>query len=94
MKTTDAIRVLRDEAKRLRSAYLTAGPGVVLDHQIDSIEDTLMQARTVQDLPTVAEAAQGLAAARASLPSVAEAERALTSIGNGAFAEEFGADMG
>jgi len=42
-----AIQTLRDEARKLRHSYLTAGPGVVLDHQIDSIEETLRQARTV-----------------------------------------------
>ena len=70
MTIPQAIQTLRREATRLRRSGPTVGPGVVLDHQIDSIEETLRQARTVAS------------------------RRPLTRIGNGEFAEEFGADLG
>ena len=44
MTIPQAIQTLRREATRLRRSGPTVGPGVILGHQIDSIEETLRQA--------------------------------------------------
>ena len=144
MTIPQAIQTLRREATRLRRSGPTVGPGVVLDHQIDSIEETLRQAAIVREraadtpqkdlaitaAPIIAAAIREACAPlveaceaalrwadsradwqdmmdvdthdalRAALAAFAEPEATPpadlppTRIGNGEFAEEFGADLG